>query len=166
MYEKVVDHYEINSSTMALLSVAHTDYNGIALEAHQKVFVRKTPIQLIKSACLDSGSSYEGRRMAVTYQTGSKQKVPIPVDPLHHIFAFPTHSPRAFECNWIFYHHVSSIQAYRSPQEPSIKSIITFKNGQQLPMKQSAYILKNKCSEPPCVFCHLRNPWNTCKREN
>ncbi|MFB4163918.1 competence protein ComK [Alteribacillus sp. JSM 102045] len=154
MYEKVVDYYEINPSTMALLPAAHMDYEVIALEEHQKLFVRKTSIQLIQSACLDGGSTYEGRRMAVTHQTGSKQKVPIPVNPLHQIFAFPTHSPRVLECNWIFYHHVHSIQAHRSPQEPSIQSIITFKNGQQLPMKESSYILEKQLQRT--AMCILR----------
>ncbi len=139
---------------MALLSASHLDYEVIALEEHQKLFVRKTSIDLIKSACLDGGSTYEGRRTAVTHQTGSKQKVPIPVNPLHHIFAFPTHSPRAHECNWIFYHHVHTIQAHSSPEDASIQSIITFKNGQQLPMEESPYILEKQMQRT--AMCILR----------
>ncbi len=143
---------------MALLSVANIDYDVNVLEQQQEFFVRKRPIHLIQSACLDGGSTYEGRRLAVIHQTGSKQKVPIPVDPLHHIFAFPTLSPRTYECKWIFYHHVHSIQAHRSPEEPSIQSIITFKNGHQLPMNETTYILEKQMQRTAMCILRFTNP--------
>lgn len=97
--KKILDDYEVNRSTVALLSVAHIDYCTIVLEENRQLYVRKTPTQIVKASCLEGGSTYDGRRTAIRYRTGSKQKVPIPINPRENIFAFPTHSPKAFECN-------------------------------------------------------------------
>ncbi|WP_102345914.1 competence protein ComK [Bacillus sp. Marseille-P3661] len=142
--KKVLDTYEVNRSTMALLSVAHIDYCCIALEDNQTLYVRQTPISIVKASCLDGGSTYDGRRTAVTHRTGSKHRVPIPINPNENIFAFPTHSPKAFECSWIFYHHVKSIKTFSSPTNHAIQTVITFQNGHQEILNESYYILKKQ----------------------
>ncbi|MEC1747878.1 competence protein ComK [Schinkia azotoformans] len=142
--KQIINHYEVNQNTMALLSVAHTEYSTLALEENQQFYVRKTPIQIVKDACLEGGSTYDGRRRAVSYRTGSQQKVPIPINPKDKIFAFPTHSPKSFECNWIFYHHVKYISTYKSPDQLSVQSVITFKNGQRISLQESQYILEKQ----------------------
>lgn len=133
----IVSEYDINQSTMALLPVAHIDYSTIVVEQNGQLFVKKTPLQLIKAACLDGGASYEGRRAAVTHLTGAMQKVPIPINQLTNIFAFPTHSPTVFHCSWIFYHHVRTIKPPENPADTTKQAIIHFKNDLQLPMSES-----------------------------
>lgn len=125
---------------MALLSATHIDYGTIVLETNGRLYVKQTPTQIVKASCLEGHSTYEGRRKAITYHTGAKQKVPIPINPHHNIFAFPTNSPENFNCNWIFYNHVKYIKTAHSPYEPQ-QSIIVFKNGQELPLPESQYIL-------------------------
>ncbi|RFB18204.1 competence protein [Bacillus sp. HNG] len=145
--------YEINPDTLALLSIAHIDYATIVLEGHQMLYVKKTPLQLIKTACLEGGSTYEGRRKAVTHLTGAIQKVPIPINPRRKIFAFPTQSPNAFECNWIIYHHIKAIV---STQNHQTQSIIQFKNHYELPMNESHYLLQKQYTRTAmCVLQFL-----------
>ena len=98
----VLSHYDINRDTIALIPATHPDYSTIVWEKDQILHVRKTPIQLIKKGSLEGGAEYDGRRAAVTYKTGIQSKVPIPINPFEQIYAFPTHSPKLFECTWLF----------------------------------------------------------------
>ncbi|MEC1771891.1 competence protein ComK [Schinkia azotoformans] len=140
---KILDDYEVNRSTMALLSVAHIDYCTIVVEENQVFYVRKTTTEIVKASCLEGGASYEGRRKAIRYRTGSKQKVPIAINPGENIYAFPTHSPKAFECNWIFFNHVKYISTIHLPNKET-KSRILFKNGLHIDMNESRYILEKQ----------------------
>ncbi|WP_261180817.1 competence protein ComK [Anaerobacillus sp. CMMVII] len=142
MNNVILANYSVNKDTLALLSVAHPDYHTIAIETDRKLHIRKTPFQIIKAACLKGGSTYEGRRAAVTYLTGAKHKVPIPIHPTEHIYAFPTFSPTQFECSWIFHDHVHSITPFQQNC-----TLITFKNEQQLKLPVSYYTIENKCTE-------------------
>jgi competence protein ComK len=121
----ILEDYDVHQGTMAILPAKAIDYDSIVLETNQTLYIRKTPLQIIKDACLEGGSTYEGRREAVIHLTGAQNKVPIPVNPREHIYAFPTHSPQLFECQWLFYHHIRFIQP--KPNTPR-ESIITFKN--------------------------------------
>ncbi|MDX8363776.1 competence protein ComK [Cytobacillus sp. IB215665] len=151
--EKVLLDYEINQSTMVLLPATHCDYDTIVYEQQRQIVIAKTPLQLVKAACLDGGATYEGRRAAVTHLTGSRQKVPIPINPQQHIFAFPTQSPQRFENSWIFHHHIKQIQPYTSSTNTDIQSIITFTYDQQLQMKESHYILEKQMHRTAmCIF--------------
>lgn len=135
--------YEVTPKTQAILPAMEIDYSAIVIEEHRTLYVRQTPLQIIKAACLEGGATYEGRRKAVTHLTGAVQKVPIPINPRRDIFAFPTHSPTAFECNWIFYHHIKSIVPSLQTSSTT-KSIILFKNHQELPMTESHYLLQKQ----------------------
>ncbi|MCC3359634.1 competence protein ComK [Bacillus sp. REN16] len=135
--------YEVNPLTMAILPAREIEYSAIVKEVHRIIYVRQTPLQIIKAACLEGGATYEGRRKAVTHLTGAIQKVPIPINPRRNIFAFPTHSPTAFECNWIFYHHIKAIVPSQQTSNTT-QSIIQFKNQQELPMTESHYLLEKQ----------------------
>ena len=154
MKEEILDHYLVNSRTMALLSVAHMDYSTIVLEEDRQLFVRQTPTQIVKASCLEGGSTYDGRRSAVTYHTGSKQKVPIPISPHEDIFAFPTHSPTDFRCNWLFFKHVKYISTFIPPGETTRQSSITFHNGQTITLNESHYVLEKQMQRTAmCILC-------------
>ncbi|MEH7385787.1 competence protein ComK [Bacillus sp. JJ1521] len=135
--------YEVTPLTMSILPARDIDYFAIVIEEYQTLYVRQTPLQIIKTACLEGGATYEGRRKAVTYLTGAIQKVPIPINPRRNIFAFPTHSPTAFECSWIFYHHIKTIIPIQQINNAT-QSIIQFKNQQELPMTESHYLLEKQ----------------------
>lgn len=153
LMKKVLDYYEVNEDTMALLSVAHIDFCTIVLERNCILYANQSPTKIIKAACIGGFSTYDGRRQAISFHTGSKQKVPIPINPRDNIFAFPTHSPESFECNWIFYNHVRYIKTVNPPSE-NRQSIIEFKNGQQITLNESHYILKKQMERTArCILC-------------
>ncbi|WP_204498999.1 competence protein ComK [Aquibacillus albus] len=85
-------------------------------------------MQLIKLDCIEAGCSYYGIQEAITFYTGSQKKIPIPIDRIKNIYAFPTNSQSQFECNWFFYNHIHSIQRSKSIDTSNIKSIVSFKN--------------------------------------
>lgn len=141
MNSTILSTYEITSNTLALIPAAQIDYDTIVLEPQGQLHVRKTPMQLIEPACLEGGASYDGRRLAVSYQTGSRKKIPIPINPLDEIYAFPTHSPKQFNCHWIFYHHVKAIKPHH---QLASHAIVTFKSGQQLTLPVSYHTLERQ----------------------
>lgn len=152
-----MNEYHINKSTMALLPAKNTCYSTIVIEQNRQILVRKTPIQLIKTGCLDGGSTYDGRRKAVAHLTGCMQKPPIPINPGNHLFAFPTHSPSAFECNWIFYNHIKSIKPSVNNNDISVQSILHFKNEQTLLMRESHYILQKQMQRTAICILQFSN---------
>lgn len=143
MEKQILENYEINKHTLALLSAYHPEYDTIAIEPGCEWKIRKKPLQIIKQGCLEGGASYAGRREAVKYLTGAKNKVPIPVNPHEHIYAFPTHSPKQFECCWIFHYHIRSIKEHHFPNQLK-GTMITFKNGQQVPIPVSIYTIEKQ----------------------
>ncbi|WP_138418259.1 competence protein ComK [Aquibacillus sediminis] len=152
---KTIPNYHVNERTMALIPAYHIEYDTIVLEAGRQLFVQQPAIQIIKSACLDGYSTYEGRRKAVNYQMGVKRKVPIPICPMKNIFTFPTQAPTDYDCHWIFYHHVQSIEPYSSNEDSTIQSMITFKDGQHLPMKTSHHSLEKQMQRTAICILHF-----------
>lgn len=141
MKENVLLTYEINSDTIALLPAFHHEYHTIVIERNDTLYIKQTPMEIIKEACLEGGSTYEGRRMAVSNKTGIHNKIPIPIHPQKGIYAFPTLSPRHFECIWIFQHHIKSIKKDAKSHKCSI---IVFKTYQELTVNITYSILENQ----------------------
>ncbi len=147
---KVVDDYEVSMETLAFKPAFQLDFYTIVIEMHQVIAVRKTPIELMKSACLDGGASYEGRRKAVLHKLGTINKAPIPVDPLNLIYAIPTHAPNHPNCIWLFFQHIKYIQ-----EDPKNKgsSLVYFPNHIVVPTTASrATLLKQIERTSLCVL--------------
>ncbi|WP_209121705.1 competence protein ComK [Alkalihalobacillus sp. BA299] len=151
MNETTLPHYEINRDTSALLPVYHLDYQTVVWERDQRYHVKKTPLQLIREACLEGGADYDGRRAAVTHKTGVTSKIPLPVNPHEQIYAFPTHSPKLHECHWLFYHHIKSIE--RHTDTPT-HSIITFKDDKELLLPVSFHTIERQMQRTS--YCIVR----------
>src|SRR5699024_1359081 len=114
--------------THALFPAKHFEYDTIVIERERKLYIRQTPLQIIKSSCQKYWSTYEGRRDAVVNQMNFKQKVPIPVSIDKTIYLFPTHSPNHLDNSWIAYEHVARFDKKRNPGQPE-QTLVTFKNG-------------------------------------
>ncbi len=155
---EILSTYDINPSTLSLLPAPNIEYDTVVYEPDRIFHVKQTPLQIIKKACLENGASYEGRRASVIHLTASKQKVPIPVSICKHIYVFPNASPSQFLCRWIFYHHVSSIKS--KSQNGNDQSIITFKNGQQLPMQESLNLLEKQMYRTAMCIAHFSSQPN------
>ncbi|WP_088032000.1 competence protein ComK [Evansella clarkii] len=158
MKDEVVQEYVINRKTMALIPAFHFEFCTIALESGREYFVKRPPLELIKAACLNGGSDYNGRRSAVKHKTGMKRKLPIPVDIDENIFAFPTFSPAHPDCSWIMLSHVDSIVSDRKVSSGA--TILTFKNGHKINLKlRSELVQKQLYRTSYCMTC-FASKWN------
>lgn len=125
----ILEDYIINENTQALLPARQIDFDTIVIEKGRKIKVRKTSLELIKAACYNEWSTYEGRRQAVIHHTNFKRKVPIPINIRKGNYFFPTHSPTSIYNKWFSYQHINEIIKHPSKLT---KTIITFYNGMEL----------------------------------
>ncbi|MBU5221585.1 competence protein ComK, partial [Vibrio cholerae] len=58
------------------------------------------------------------------------------------IYAFPTHAPRQFHCQWIFTEYIDHIHPVKHNEK--FKSAIIFKNGEKIFTEVSPYILETQ----------------------
>ena len=142
--------YQINNGisehTMGLISIKHIEHRTLILETNGSKYSKASPLQLIEHACLKYGSTYDGRRKAATYMTGIRLKTPIGINPARNIYAFPTHSPQKFECNWIFPQHVQRIRRNGK------YSMITFTNDKDWEIEVSYFTLEKQLHRAAYCF--------------
>ncbi|MCM3742411.1 competence protein ComK [Oceanobacillus luteolus] len=134
-----LSQYFIHLDTMALLPAKHHLYGTHVVEFDKEVFVKDTPLDLIKGVLLHNYSSLEATRRTVKLHTGYWKKVPIPIY-LGELYMFPTHAMVHFDCCWIAYHHVSEIRDGSHSEE----AIVLFKNGQEIKFPVSASSLRRQ----------------------
>src|SRR5690625_1224879 len=124
----IQSEYTIIRRTHGLFQAKHFEYDTIVIERERKLYIRQTPLQIIKSSCQKYWSTYEGRRDAVVALMNFKQKVPIPISIHKAIYLFPTHSPNHLDNSWIAYEHVARFDKLQYPSQPE-QTLVTFKNG-------------------------------------
>src|SRR5690625_7871127 len=107
MMSIIQSEYTIIRKTHALFQAKYFEYDTIVIEQERKLYIRQTPLQIIRASCQKYWSTYEGRRDAVVNQMNFKQKVPIPVSIDKTIYLFPTHSPNHLDNSWIAFEHVA-----------------------------------------------------------
>lgn len=127
---KIEQTYIIKKLTSGILPARQIDYDSIVIEGEKTLYIRQTPLDIIKQSCIDNWSSYEGRKEAVIHHTGFKQKLPIPVNKQIPIVAFPTHALKHINCAWLMYDHVVNYVPAKS--DPTKKTTITFLNGKSI----------------------------------
>ncbi|NEU30299.1 competence protein [bacterium LRH843] len=158
MKKIVLLDYEIHNDMLAIIPAYNPDYDTIVIEHHQQLYVKKTPLQLIEAACLKRRCDLRRQTNGCHPQNGSNHNVPIPINPLEQIYAFPIHSATEHEYTWIFYHHVKSIQPYK---KRLYESTITFMNGINLPLVVSHAALKQQMKRTLyCVICFSNRSTN------
>jgi len=139
--KKIQIHYTITEKTLALIPAFQIEYDTIVFEMDQILHIKKSPLELIKTACLDHWCNYEGRRQAVIHHTGFKQKTPIPINIYKEICFFPTHSPKNINNKWISFKHIIK---YIIVSHNPTKTKVIFSNGMQLELNISKHIIKNQ----------------------
>jgi competence protein ComK len=137
-------NYLPTERTIALFPAKQIDYETIALEENRKIFIKKPAFEIIQKACIRYGASYEGRRNAVVELTGYKQKVPIPISIHKNIYTFPTHSPKNYECIWLFTKHIQAAFPLSTRKSADAKSMILLANNQQFPLPLSHYMIRKQ----------------------
>lgn len=142
--------YEINAHTMALLPALNMEYATRVLDAVLgEIYVREPILQLLKMACLEGGSSFEGRRKYTEYHLGITQKVPIAVSPLENIYVFPTVSAKQPNCVWLFASHIQSTDT-----SGKLGKVI-FRNGFILELDITPLILQRQIQKVALLYQHF-----------
>src|SRR5699024_6731442 len=139
----IQSEYTIIRKTHALFPAKHFEYDTIVIERERKLYIRQTPLQIIKDSCQKYCSTYEGRRDAVVALMNFKQKVQIPVSIHKSIYLFPTHPPNHLDNSWIAYEHVARFDKKQSPGQPE-QTIVTFKHGYTLTLDVSVHTFEKQ----------------------
>lgn len=138
--------YIIDEQVLSLEPAYNIDYQTIVTTTTGKVYVNQTPLEIIKGSCLRDFTSYESRRYAVMNETGFKNKVPIPVNITHGIYALPTSSPSNSDCVWIFFKHIERVEELNSSatSNKAFRSKVRFLNGDKLLLAVSQKSVQNQ----------------------
>ncbi|MDQ0254480.1 competence protein ComK [Evansella vedderi] len=160
---KILNDYQINQNTMAILPVTHIDYYTIIFETNALFYVKKTTRELMRSACVRGGASFEGRQIAVTSKTGINRKMPIPINPDLGIYAFPTLSAKSFHCCWLFPAHIQSIEANPDKEK---QSIVTLKNKHKIVLDTDKTILRQQMYRTSYCILVFSQEWMDSSNNN
>ena len=131
----MIDSYEINLSTLAIIPVNEKTSNVI--EEDNVYTINKSTTEIIDHSCKYFGSSYKGRTEGTKNIIGFSYKLPIIIDELREIIFFPTSSPKK-ECCWISLNQISRFENNK------VNSIIIFKNNFKLELDISYNTLENQ----------------------
>lgn len=131
------DSYEINRGTLILIPV--TDKISQVIEENDQFLVNKSTTKIIDDSCKYFGSSYLGRKEGTKKLIGVNYKAPIIVCETGGIIFFPTSSPRFDHCFWI---SLNNIKDYLKNKDN--KGIVSFKNGKEIELDLSYFILENQ----------------------
>lgn len=145
----MIENYEINSKTLALLSI--DNYRTKIIEEDNIYFLQKKVHEIIDHSCKYFGSSYMGRHEGTKNMIGINYKTPILIEETNNIIFFPTSSTRNNDCFWISLNH---IKEYKKTIH---NSKIIFKNGYELEINISYGSLENQILRSTLLESVLRN---------
>ncbi len=131
----MVENYEINSSTLALIALKNKTE---VFEENDHFFVDKLANEIMEDSCAYFGSSLAGRQKGTEKLIGISYKAPVIVEESSEIIFFPTKSPRQESCSWIA---LTKINQYSRIGD---KMLIEFKNGSRVVLSMSYGILDNQ----------------------
>jgi competence protein ComK len=132
----MLDQYEINSSTLAILPV--DDLTSKVLEEEAEYYVKKPTKDIIDDSCKYFGSSLKGRNEGTKSLIGGNYKLPVVIEETRDIIFFPTSSPLGEECAWI---SLNNLDDYKKQNK---NSFVKFKNGSILNVDISIFSLENQ----------------------
>ncbi|HLR67200.1 MAG TPA: competence protein ComK [Virgibacillus sp.] len=104
--KNILNHYIANKNTHLIIPALHMDYESIVLERENVYCVRQNPLNIIKATCEDDWTTYEGRKNIIAKRLNLPHKTPMMLSQEDKIFAYPTLSPKKYNCSWIFLHIV------------------------------------------------------------
>lgn len=132
----MIDNYEINKSTLAIIPI--DEKSSKIFEEEETFIINKSVSQIINSSCKYFGSSYNGRYEGAKSLLGMSYKLPIIIEETQEIIFFPTSSPRFNNCSWISLKNINNYEKNKNGV------IINFKNGLNLELDLSIFSLENQ----------------------
>ena len=145
--------YEINSNTMALISI--NDKQTEIIEKDNNFIINMNTMDIIKNSCEYFGSSYLGRKEGTKKLIGIKSKCPIIIEETNKLIYFPTSSPRLNNCSWISF---NNIKKYINNNG---KTTIIFDNNKKLDLEISYGIIDNQILRSSLLESILQKRLNT-----
>lgn len=145
----MVENYEINSSTLAIIPIAKEISKVI--EEDDVITVNKSTTEIIDDSCKYFGSSYLGRHEGTKNLIGINYKSPIVIEESNEIIFFPTSSPRFDNCYWI------SLKKILKYKKEAGRTIVIFKNNLELPINISIGSLENQILRSTLLESVLRS---------
>lgn len=132
---KIEAKYIMNETTIGMIPARKIEYDTIVIEGENLLYIRQTPLDIIKQSCIHYWSTYEGRREAVMHHTGFKEKVPIPINPKRGIIAIPTHGIKHIDCCWLMHDHILHYEPIKN--DPKYKTTVIFTNRRNIKLDVS-----------------------------
>lgn len=145
----MINEYEINCSTMAIISLKK-GFSKV-IEEEEEFIVSKDTMDIINDSCKFFGSSYIGRFEGTKYLIGINYKAPIIVEESQELIFFPTSSPRFDNCNWICLKKINSIVKNNK------NTIIKFKNGTEIEIDNSYNSIENQILRSTLLESKMRS---------
>lgn len=145
----MVEQYEVNSSTLAIVPIDSSTSRVIECDA--EYIVKKDTTAIIDHSCKFFGSSYQGRFEGTKSVLGVNYKAPILIEESREIIFFPTISPRLKECQWI---SLKNVEKYI---KNGFMSKIIFKNGKEIELDISYSSLENQILRSTRLESIIRN---------
>lgn len=147
-----MENYEINSSTLVILSINPT--KSKIIETDNTYIINKPVIDIIDHSCKYFGSSYKGRSEGTKTMIGMKYKNPILIEESKNIIFFPTCSSRLNDCMWISLNNIKNYIKYKGTAK------IIFKNNYELLVNISYGSLENQILRSTLLDSKLRKHKN------
>ncbi len=132
----MLDEYEINSSTLAIIPI--NDNSSKVYEEETEYVVNKNVHKIIDFNCKFYGSSYAGRCEGTKYLLGIKSKYPIIIEESRNLIFFPTSSTRKLDNAWI---SLNKIKNYHAKEGGTV---IHFENESKVEIPISYYSIENQ----------------------
>jgi competence protein ComK len=145
----MINEYEINSSTIAVISLKK-GFSKI-IEDDDEFLVSQDSMDIIDESCKFFGSSYNGRFEGTKSLIGINYKAPIIIEESQEIIFFPTGSPRFDNCSWICLKKIGSVE------KKERHSIINFKNGCRVELQNSYNSIENQILRSTLLESRVRN---------
>lgn len=139
---EILTEYQLNEKTMALIPAKHETAQTLVMETGGNFYVQESIESILEQACLDGGSSLEGRRKSVMHRIGAKHKVPIPICPIAGIYMFPTGAAKSIHCSWFSYQHILYIDPVVKDNVPKTK--VRFSNDEITIVPVSYHIMETQ----------------------
>ena len=104
--------FSISNKTKVIERIKEGQFRSKIIDSDQVYYSIHSLEALLNNACLKQGTSLEGRSDFTKEILKSNNKIPIPIDPDHCVFMFPTRSVKSPQLSYVSYYHVADFEPY------------------------------------------------------
>ena len=134
--------YEIDLSTLAIIGLSDNETKVITLD--KDFIIKENSKKIIDNSCHYFGRSLSDRIKATNRLVNMASKTPIIIEESRNIIFFPLRSTREKNNMWISFNHLDKYI------KDGHKTILKFKNGKQIVIDFSYYMVDNQVTR--CII--------------